>query len=467
MSTEVNIANLAATTTLSADDLVAWGVKQLDGGYLFRKMTFPDLQAAIGGGATWGAITGTLSNQTDLASALTGKVSTSVVVITSGKTLSVSNTLILAGTEGSTLNIGTGGTLGTNAFTSTAYVPQTITVNGHALSSNVTVTKSDVGLGNVLNIAFDPAAVAITGGTINGTVIGGSNPLAGTFTGVQVNGDIITNGFLAGIAGNGSAISFTGSSEITLYKQGGGPPSLTWNGGTSLIGALNTLAQRNGTADQLFIIGGASSGAGVLQLQNGASIATPTGGASFGAIAGFTSVKNADGSGGGILSSDSLFRFTCDVTSIGNGKFHPDNAAIGSTSFITLSHLDANSYEVPISIIGGILLFTGAETYGVFRVTGNDGAGNLTVSILSGSSSWQDGSIYDIHAYPIFGPVLLTVDSGWTAGAAAGSKNGLGSYGGGGALAGLDAAADAALVAVVAWAQATQVMLAAQKIPNI
>lgn len=34
---------------------------------------------------------------------------------------------------------------------STNYVPKTTTVNGHALSSNVTVTKSDVGLGNVTN----------------------------------------------------------------------------------------------------------------------------------------------------------------------------------------------------------------------------------------------------------------------------------------------------------------------------
>lgn len=38
-----------------------------------------------------------------------------------GKTFTFSNSLTLAGTDGSTLNIGTGGTLGTNAYTSTAY----------------------------------------------------------------------------------------------------------------------------------------------------------------------------------------------------------------------------------------------------------------------------------------------------------------------------------------------------------
>lgn len=43
---------------------------------------------------------------------------------TTSKTLTVSNTLTLAGTDASTLNIGTGGTLGTAAFTaSTAYAP--------------------------------------------------------------------------------------------------------------------------------------------------------------------------------------------------------------------------------------------------------------------------------------------------------------------------------------------------------
>lgn len=49
------------------------------------------------------------------------------------------------------------------------YVPQTRTVNGHALSSNVTVTKSDIGLSNVDNVKQLPsttkyAASASVGG---------------------------------------------------------------------------------------------------------------------------------------------------------------------------------------------------------------------------------------------------------------------------------------------------------------
>lgn len=40
-----------------------------------------------------------------------------------GKTLTLNNTLVLAGTDGATLNIGGGGGLGSNAYTSTAFAP--------------------------------------------------------------------------------------------------------------------------------------------------------------------------------------------------------------------------------------------------------------------------------------------------------------------------------------------------------
>ncbi|MBG2586409.1 tail fiber domain-containing protein [Klebsiella michiganensis] len=55
----------------------------------------------------------------------------------------------------------------TNKNISTNYVPKTTTVNGHALSSNVTVTKGDVGLGNVTN----DAQVKKAGDTMTGALI--------------------------------------------------------------------------------------------------------------------------------------------------------------------------------------------------------------------------------------------------------------------------------------------------------
>lgn len=52
----------------------------------------------------------------------------------------------------------------------TTYVPQTREVNGHALTGNVTVTKSDVGLGNVENTG--DSAVPVSGGTTKFTTGG-------------------------------------------------------------------------------------------------------------------------------------------------------------------------------------------------------------------------------------------------------------------------------------------------------
>lgn len=69
-------------------------------------------QGNVGPVSSWGTITGTLSNQTDLNSALSGKQSS----------------------------------LGFTA------VPDSRQVNGHALTSDVTVSKTDVGLGNVANV---------------------------------------------------------------------------------------------------------------------------------------------------------------------------------------------------------------------------------------------------------------------------------------------------------------------------
>lgn len=60
------------------------------------------------------------------------------------------------------------------AITVAAKVDKTTTVNGHALSGNVTVTKSDVGLGNVDNTADSAktfAASQITSGTKTNTFI--------------------------------------------------------------------------------------------------------------------------------------------------------------------------------------------------------------------------------------------------------------------------------------------------------
>lgn len=69
----------------------------------------------------------------------------------------------------------------TSASASSTYVPQTISVAGHALSSNVTVSKSDVGLGNVANVDTTNAS-NISSGTLVSSVLPTSGVTAGTYT---------------------------------------------------------------------------------------------------------------------------------------------------------------------------------------------------------------------------------------------------------------------------------------------
>lgn len=66
-----------------------------------------------------GAATATSINKV----AFTAPATSATLTIADGKTATISNTLTFSGTDASTLNIGAGGTLGSNAYTSTSYAP--------------------------------------------------------------------------------------------------------------------------------------------------------------------------------------------------------------------------------------------------------------------------------------------------------------------------------------------------------
>lgn len=86
-----------------------------------------------------------------------------------------------------------------------AKVDKTTTVNGHALSGNVTVSKSDVGLGNVLNVAQIPATEK---GAANGVATLGSD---GKLTASQLPALKTING--SSIVGSGNI-----TIDLSLYK---------------------------------------------------------------------------------------------------------------------------------------------------------------------------------------------------------------------------------------------------------
>jgi hypothetical protein len=79
-----------------------------------------------------------------------------------GKTFTLSNTLTLAGTDGSTLNIGAGGTLGSNAFNSTAFGDMFKADNLSGLA-NYATARSNLGLGTAATTAATDYATAAQG----------------------------------------------------------------------------------------------------------------------------------------------------------------------------------------------------------------------------------------------------------------------------------------------------------------
>ena len=106
----------------------------------------------------------------------------------------------------------TSGTLATTAGT----VPTTTTVNGHALSANVTVTSSDVGLGSVTNAAQTLASVVPntipTAGQIHVGNAGGT-----AFADVSVSGDatLASTGALTVTKTSGVAFATSATTDTT------------------------------------------------------------------------------------------------------------------------------------------------------------------------------------------------------------------------------------------------------------
>ena len=101
----------------------------------------------------------------------------------------------------------------TTTTAATTYVPQTTTINGHALSSNVSVTKGDVGLGNADNTsdANKPVSTA-TQTALNGKF----NSPAGT-TAQYLRGDGTTGTFPTNLSAFTNGPGYLTSSDLSPY----------------------------------------------------------------------------------------------------------------------------------------------------------------------------------------------------------------------------------------------------------
>ena len=153
--------------------------------------------------AAWGAITGTLSTQTDLSSALAGKVPSSRTI--AGHALSADVTLTAAD-----VGADAAGSAAAITLAGLGGVPTSRTVAGHALTGNVTITAADVGAD------ASGAAAAITLAGLGGvptsrTVAGHALTANVTITAADVGADV---------SGAAAAITLAGLGGIATSQKG-------------------------------------------------------------------------------------------------------------------------------------------------------------------------------------------------------------------------------------------------------
>jgi len=209
---------------------------------------------------TIGAATATSINKVAITQPATG----STLTIADGKSLTASNTLTFAGTDGSTLNIGAGGTLGSNAYTNTAYAPittPTFTTNittpmviGGTVATQSLVYKTTTGVGAAG--ADHIFQVGNNGGTEamrilnNGNVgIGTTGPTVSLDVGSKTDAIRIPNGTTAQApaAANGMLRYDTTTGKLRAV-QGGAWTDVIGSGGVSGSGTTSYIPKFSAAA---------------------------------------------------------------------------------------------------------------------------------------------------------------------------------------------------------------------------
>jgi hypothetical protein len=303
---------------------------------------------------------------------------------------------VLAGAwNGSTIAVAYGGT---GATTLTGYVKGTGTA---ALTASATIPNTDItGLGTMST--QNASAVAITGGTANSLILGGTTAAAATVTTLRIDSTLSMAGN-TGTAGqvltsNGASAAtwqnIAGSGTVTSVDVSGGTTGLTTSGGpitgSGTITLAGTLAIANGgTGATTDSAARTALGLGTMAVQAASSVAI-TGGSINGTSLGATTAGSANVT-------------TLDIA-----------------SGLTLATLAGTSGQVLTSAGAGFVpTWTTAATGTVTSVAGTGTVNGLTLTgTVTSSGSLTLGGTLSLVSPPAIGtttPAEVKVTVGWAA----------------------------------------------------
>ncbi|MDB5254933.1 MAG: hypothetical protein JWL92_309, partial [Candidatus Nomurabacteria bacterium] len=324
--------------------------------------------------------------------------STGILTIANGKTLTASNSLTLVGTDGSTLNIGTGGTLGTAAYTNTtAYeVPLTFSTGLTRTTNTITVNTSQ----NILKLSnlSTNGSVQTSGGDGTLSVIANT----GTGNNVLASAPTITNPVITNInpgadftITQNAVVAFTsvetGAVANTLYLKTGSvgigtttPASLLSVGATSQfqVNSSGAIVAATGVASSGTVTFSGLTAGGLLKAGAGTgtlSIAVP--GTDYALATGSTSyIQNG-------TSVQSSANFNIDGTGTAGTALSTPTIYNGSTSTNTLT----------------LKNYSGASTGFVIDANGvtAGGGGSTTNTTIKSGQTFIDPSSNPIGVYSI------------------------------------------------------------------
>lgn len=357
----------------------------------------------------------------DIPSALTGKTyngltltsTTGTFTLAAGKVLTVSNTLTFAGTDSSTLNIGTGGMLGTAAFTAaTAYAASGLaTASGLTMNTAKILGRATAGVGAIEEIAVTGSgsvvlatAPGIVGGTHTAITSLGIRSTGAAFDLTLASAEVLTAGrtltfnlgdaartltlsgnpTLSGFTATGTGTLALGTKTLTVSNTltftGTDSSSVAFGaGGTVLYSGGSYVASITGTAGQ--VTASAATGAVTLSLPSAL-----TGVNSVTSVAGQALVLATGTSGTAltIASATNIATFSAAVVATGSITATGTTAgliaiATNGNNHLAFRNASAPSTDVWVNYVGGsntLGWYTSAD-----KMTLTTG-GNLTISGL-------------------------------------------------------------------------------------